>query len=692
MDRETLAELRAVFADEARDHLESIRRHRTLVLRPDITTEERSAAAFEIFRAAHSLKGAARAIGEQEITQACHELEERLAPVRGGDTLPAAEIAAHVDVFLERLDAREPPAESTPRPAPSEEPSAPRELVSEGATMRVDVAQVRQLLAASDEMVTFVSGAALEDDDAGRDTDVMMMGELREFQRQLPRSESSSGLRERFDALYTACSGAARSLSLYRMRTRNLVAGVSRRARDVAAEVENLRLVPATSLCASIEHTVVELARSRGKSVRFATHGEDARLDRDVLERVREPLSHIARNAVDHGIESIERRTARGKPAEGTIRLSIAVEGPEVHFTLSDDGAGFDVERLRTSAEATGKAPVEGRGDEIELAFLPGVTTRQSADATSGRGMGLDIVRQRIRSLHGRVNVESRVGRGTSIRVTVPIQLDALMALQIEHHGAELLLPLGAVDKIVRPSARSLQVIDGKHWLEVDGRLLPLTNLSATLGIAPGQGEAQHVVVLRNGSRAGGLWVSRALDVRRVLARPLPRRARGLEAVTSAAISTAGEAIPVLDVGTLLERLEPEPRPEPDETTRTEAPRILVVDDSITTRQLIRALLEDAGYHVHLAEDGEAAWQRLRGDSSFDLVVSDIEMPHLDGLGLLERIRATPRLRDKPFILVTALADDERRRRAIELGADGYIVKSGFDQSSLLEAVQEVLG
>ena len=458
------------------------------------------------------------------------------------------------------------------------------------------------------------------------------------------------------------------------------------------------RMIPVMSLAPRLRRAVRDLARETGKEVRFETRGDDAEIDRGVLERLADPLLHLVRNAVDHGVESADERRQKGKPAEGTIRLHAMQLGSEVVIAVSDDGRGIDVARVRETAGRTDRSAIE-MDDEaaLYLIFRSGLTTTTKVTGVSGRGVGLDAVRASLNAVRGRIEVRSDPGMGTEFRIAVPITMATLRCLVIKAGGQAFAIPLHSV-RAVLPSQPSATV-GGRAMTMLDGRPVPISSLSAVLGT--GNGAVGPAVVLAGLTRSHAFTVDELIDQRDVVVKGLGELLPRMPAVAGAGVQPDGSILLVLEAAGLIERarrMDNGDRSQEaagggghEEPVPHRAASILVVDDALTVRELQRSIFENAGYRVRVAVNGEEALAEISHERP-DLVLTDVQMPRMDGFELTEAIRKQPSLASLPVIILTSRGSDEDRRRGLECGADGYIVKSGFDQSALLSAVERLLG
>lgn len=460
------------------------------------------------------------------------------------------------------------------------------------------------------------------------------------------------------------------------------------------------RMVPVMLLAPRLRRAVRDLARDTGKQVRFETRGEDAEIDRGVLDRLYEPLLHLVRNAVDHGIETPEERRRRGKSVEGTVRLHAMQLGSEVIIAVSDDGRGIDVKRVRETAGRSDRTALEMDDESaLYLIFRSGLSTATRVTGVSGRGVGLDAVRASLNAVRGRVEVRSEGGSGTEFRIAVPITMATLRCLVVTAGGQSYAIPLHSVRAVLGPQPAA--AVGGKAITMFDGRPVPIASLASVLGT--GNGSSGPAVVVSGLTRSHALTVDQLIDQRDVVMKGLGELVPHLPAVAGAGVEPDGSILLVLEAAGLIERArraEAGARAvlaEPGDAAVGEPPRqqaaasIMVVDDALTVRELQRSIFEHAGYRVQVAANGEEALTRMAEERP-DLVLTDIEMPVMDGFELTERIRAHPSLSTVPVIILTSRGSDESRRRGLDAGADGYIIKSGFDQNALLSAVERLLG
>jgi two-component system chemotaxis sensor kinase CheA len=510
-------------------------------------------------------------------------------------------------------------------------------------------------------------------------------------------AETTAGLTARAARLALAAEERLRRLERELLALRGQLADEGRAmaqgTRRLAAEIRELRLVPWGEATAGLDRVARDVAQALRKEVEVVVEGAGLEVDQSVVAALRDPLAHLVRNAVDHGLEAPAARAAAGKPPRGLIKLTAQVAGPRVLVQVSDDGGGLDAEALRSAAERRGIPVPEDRARLLELVFLPGFSTRERADEVSGRGVGLDAVASTVRALRGHLRVESEPGRGTAFTLSLPATLHGMRALVARDGGQPFALAATEVERVARVTPDRLRTSDGRPVLVLDAPV-PAAPLSHVLGLAAGPWDPaarRLAVVLSMGGRRGALLVEDVLAERELALEPLGEGLASQPFVAGAALLAAGDLALVLRSDELLDALRAAPAAAPQRAApAARKRRIVLADDAATTRALARSLLEAAGYEVAVAPDGEAALALLSQNGA-DLVLSDVEMPRMDGIELTRAVRATPRLAKTPVVLLTGLASEEDRRRGLEAGADAYLVKSSFDQRVLLDTVAELL-
>ena len=470
---------------------------------------------------------------------------------------------------------------------------------------------------------------------------------------------------------------------------------LSRSVNVLQDRVMRTRMVPVGTITDQLHRAVRDIARAQGKDIRWQVEGSDTEMDRGVLNQLSDSLLHLVRNAVDHGIESPDER-AGSKAAQGTIRLHARQLGSEVIIAVSDDGRGINTQLVRERATRLGIDTADLSGDEtLQLIFRSGLSTTAFITDVSGRGVGLDVVKTNIEAARGRIEIHSELGSGTEFRIVVPITLAVLRCLVVEAGGHRFALPFHRVVLSQAHDPSRVTEADGRAMVWVDDQPVTVSTLVHTLGISDNGPSVGPIVVLTDTARRHAFQVDRLVGQRDVVLKGLSRLLPHLPAVAGASIEPDGSIFVVLDPPGLIGRarqlkraIVPPPRPDSRHGPRR---RILVVDDALTVRELQRSILQRAGFDVRVAIDGLQALSKL-ADEPVDLVLTDIEMPNMDGFALTTAIRAHSTLSNIPVLILSSRSSEADRQRGLDVGADGYIIKSGFDESDLLAAVNRLLG
>jgi two-component system chemotaxis sensor kinase CheA len=466
-------------------------------------------------------------------------------------------------------------------------------------------------------------------------------------------------------------------------------------------DAKRLLMLPFSTLLAVLPKLVRDLARDQGKQVRLEIRGGEVEIDKRILEELKDPLIHLVRNSIDHGMEKPAERSARGKPPEGSLTVTISqVDGNKVQLILADDGGGIDAARVREVAVRQGLLSAERAGqlderESLALIFLSGVSTSRMLTEVSGRGLGMAIVREKVERLGGQISIQTQVGRGTSFRLLLPLTMATFRGLVVRAGDQSFIIPTAQVERVVRVRADAVRHAAGQPLIELDGAALSLVWLEQVLQLPAKPSRAPlnvvTAVVLGSGDQRIAYAVTEVLQEQEVLIKSLGPPLVRVRNVAGAAVLGSGKPVLILNPADLLASALQSPLATVPvaavETPEGREKRVLVAEDSITARMLLKNILESAGYHVTAVVDGADAWTALKTEP-FDLLVSDIQMPRLNGFDLTSRIRGERKLADLPVVLVTALASREDRERGIDVGANAYIVKSSFDQGNLLEVVR----
>ena len=466
------------------------------------------------------------------------------------------------------------------------------------------------------------------------------------------------------------------------------------------------RMRPFADGLAGQARMVRDLGRSLGKQVRLEIEGEKTQVDRDVLEKLEAPLTHLLRNAVDHGIETPEQRVLAGKPAEGLIRLRASHQAGLLVLELSDDGNGVDLEKVRRSIIERHLSPAEtaaqlSEEELLTFLFLPGFSLRDKVTEVSGRGVGLDAVQHMVRQLHGAVVLEQTAGEGSHFHLEVPLTLSVVRSLVVEVGDEAYAFPLAHIERMCDLEPADIVQVEGRQHFWYEGRHVGLVAASQLLQRPASQGgqETLKVVVIREREAIYGVAVERFIGERTLVVLPLDERLGKVQDISAGALLDDGSVVLIVDVEDMLRsvdkllntgRLERIAR-QGNQVVEAARKRILVVDDSLTVRELQRKLLLNRGYDVAVAVDGMDGWNALRSED-FDLLITDIDMPRMDGIELVSLLRRDNRLQSLPVMVVSYKDREEDRRRGLDAGADYYLAKASFHDDALLDAVVELIG
>ncbi|MEI9405738.1 hybrid sensor histidine kinase/response regulator [Mesorhizobium argentiipisi] len=704
-------------------------------------------------RAAHSLKGAARIIDLMPAVKVANAMEDCLvaaqrghlrvrrehidALLQGTDLLkliasaPSSEsVTSEVETFLAKLEGL-----SLPEPANVSRNSAadfadhaPEELAAtRSASHLVGTEPQASASIGSDRMVR-VTADSLNRLLGLAGESLMEARRLRPFADGLLRLKRlQSDLAGAFDDLHAmlppvskdevvaeALAEAQRKLRLsqaFLAERLEELDSVDRKATDLANRLydETLasRMRPFEDSVRHYARMVRDLGRTLGKRVRLEIVGGSTGIDRDILEQLDAPLGHLLRNAVDHGLETPEERLALGKTEEGLIRLEARHYAGLLQIAVVDDGRGIELARLRETIVARQLATRESAEtlSETELLaflFLPGFSMKQGVTDVSGRGVGLDAVQAMTKEVRGITSVSSEFGHGTRFQLQLPLTLSVLRTLLVDVDGEPYAFPLAGISKTMKLQRAQINLLQGRPHFRLNDRQVGLVTARELLnrGEPASEPDDLSVVVVDAGqSEAYGLIVDRFLGERELVIRPLDPRFAKIKDISAAALMEDGSPVLIFDVDDLLRSVEKLVSSGGLRTLRRAAggpetgrrKRVLVIDDSLTVRELQRKMLGNHGYEVEVAIDGMDGWNAIRS-GPFDLVVTDIDMPRMDGIELVNLIRNDAHLKNTPIMIVSYKDREEDRSRGLDAGADYYLTKGSFQDEALIHAVVDMIG
>jgi chemosensory pili system protein ChpA (sensor histidine kinase/response regulator) len=766
------------FLPEATEHLETIMAALVAVEQPGPDADDVA----RLFRAVHTLKGAAYVVGCTPVGDVAHRMEDLLVAVRerripltreavasllaGADAVKAmlgggsdgARLSALRDVALAALDARlqaaaPPPPPPVPEPAPPVRPmpvlppptltlaaergtSAPR-TPGGRQTIRVGLERLDTLMDLIGEVVVARSRLDRRVTDLDRIAGALlgsrdrMLRAVAEFERrhlearlagtppaaaaappaahaglsvaelfaelEFDRDDDVSLLARSVGEIASDVAEAHSELTSLARALRDELSQVQRLAGVLRGEIGRARLIPLGTLFTRFVRQGQEVARAAGKMVRIETSGEGVELDAGTMEQVVDPLLQLVQNAVTHGIEDADERRARGKPATGCVTLDACPQGGFVLVEVADDGRGIDTEALRRRAVTQGlldaaAAAALSEDEALELVFVPGLSTASTVTIASGRGVGMDVVRTNVRRLGGEVQVRTVAGAGARFTLKLPLTVLVSEALGVRAGGEALAVPLGALRQVTTIEAHEIRAVDGGEAIAAEGELVPLFTLAHALGLPAGpRARRIPVLVLRAGPAPFAVAVEEVLHREDIVIKTLGHFLDGIGPFSGATVSAEGRVTLLLDPVKLLEAARaPRPVRVPRPPSVTPEPRrVLLVDDSLSVRKFVGQMLERAGLAVTTANDGADALARLT-DAPFRVLVTDLEMPRVNGYELVEAIRRRPGLRDLPVIVLTTRAGDKHASLARRLGVQHYVTKP-VDEHAFVRLVESLL-
>ena len=648
---------------------------------------------------------------DQQAPELLHRLAGLVTPTSGETVEEAAEEEASMPASAEPavqapLNAVAPEPKPQPGPKEAEMRAATQPVETPLAatdTVRVSTGKLESLMLQAEEFISvkLAAGqrsAALRNVSAGLD----------EWKREWYQARISGDAEKMTEFLEwnsTFMEGLAADIRMLAKSTDDERRSIAPMVDELLDGMKRVLMLPVSSLLSSFPKMVRDLARSKGKLVDFSITGADIEIDKRIIENLKDPLTHILRNGVDHGIEAPEDRQAVGKPVRGQIVIAVSqLENNKIQICITDDGAGIDVQRLREVAVREGlrtQGQVDATDDTeaLRLAFASGLSTSRTVSQVSGRGLGLAIVEEKVENLGGSVAVETEKGKGTNFRIIVPATLATARGILAQVSDWPFVMPVVSVDRVVRVRKGSVRLVENRETIQLEGRTVPLVYMQEVLDLPlkPQRNASDYIqaVVAGTGDDRVAFAVDRIIGEQEVLVKTLGPQLVRVRNISGGTIIGSGKVVPIINTADLLQSAS--------QTTawgnRTDAPgsngngsrkAVLVVEDSITSRMLLKNVLEAAGYYVKPTVDGLDALSALH-DEEFDLVISDIEMPRMDGFELTSKIRSDNRLSRIPVMLVTALESQEQKERGIDVGANAYLTKSSFTQGTLLEAARGLL-
>lgn len=741
---EFLKKLREAFNIEAAEHLAVIAS--SILALEGMTPPYPKDLVETAYRAAHSLKGASRAVDLRDIETICHAIEGIFSKISKGELAPDKSLlelllaandsmeeilkgnkilaASQISALAKRIDEAAIPkpkiavmklseiaAQTASPPAPPPTPQEQRPLAAEfkpetdhpHSVQKSSFANTLRIPAEKLELV------------------------LRDAENIISAKLALRQIMEYLSSLSSECEELLSSKEIETTKLRQKVSETSKTLKKISkyAATEEYRvsttidkliddartmlMLPCSLLLEGFPRMVHDLAQSMGKKIEIAIEGKNIELEKHILEKLKDPLTHLVRNAIDHGIESPQERKATGKPETALIKIKIAnLDSKHIEISVSDDGGGLNYDKIKATALAKNLITKEEAAtmDEEHLGLLifeSGFSTSPIVTDLSGRGLGMSIVQQAVDELDGYIKIESKRGEGTTFRLVVPFSRATFRATLIKTAGRKFAIPTSSIVKTLRVAATSIFHAGGREMMYFDSRPLGILRVDKILNLPPSDKEESSelvsIIITQSGESQAALLVDEILHEQELLLKPLGQLLKNITLVSGASIAGDGEIIPVLNAKELMKSVsvrELEASFAKSASAKTKEKKskkkksVLVVEDSITSRMLLKTILESEGYAVTVAVDGQDGYTALKSNP-VDCVITDIEMPRMNGFELTAKIRADKKLGDLPVILVTSLESREDKERGVEVGANAYIQKSNFSQTTLLDTIKRFI-
>ena len=694
------ARLRALFLDELDDHVERL--GRGIEALATAGAEQKAQVVQDLFRSAHSLKGAAQATETTDVALVCHKLEDLLAELRDGGLVVNPDLLATLGAMTDELAQ----ASRTLRAGSAAVPDAPaaRTSTSGADARRVTAQTLDDLLARAQQLVVAAHrstrlaedvaalSARFTDDEQASVRDEQVLVDALGTVAAEPRTRAA------LDRVHARSRDAAVQLDRLSQLTASYEQALRSLSDDFADAAWRARAVPFTDATAGLTRVVRDLCLAAGKQSVLRVDAADVVVDRALVGMLDDVLRHLVRNAVDHGIELPAERAAAGKPPVGTISVTAGLRSGGIEIAVTDDGRGVDAKAVREAAHRLDASldfrELTGERSLVEVLFRPGLSTATGVGTVSGRGVGLDAVRDAIEATGGTVTLHQAAGSGVRVIVNVPLNRSTLRTLLVRVCGELLALPSSAIRGLVALPDEAARVGSGPV-IEVDGDIVPVVRMIDALDWAEpavDRSKRRVALVVTVPEGAVAIEVDELVAEREIVMQAAGPRLTGVSTLLGTAALADGSVVLVLNPATCARRALARPHSPGSASPATPVRRtqILLAEDTMTTRELERVILESAGYAVVTAVDGMHAWELLQ-TQPVDVVVSDVTMPRMDGIALCTAIRESKRWAALPVVLVTSLASEDDRRRGLEAGADAYLAKAGLGRAELLATLERLL-
>ncbi len=758
-EEEFLQRLQSMFRVEAEEHIRGLTSG--LMELEKSTDPEQTAALIEtIFREAHSLKGAARSVNMKDVESVCRVLENIFGKLKSDRTYVLT--AEQFDSLHGAIDSVSTMVSSVGTNTPKDNKKIMKQLQ--------DIAEVKQPVKATEKKPMAVKKPSEKTENALSRSDVVpaaaelsieekpiqietvriptakldplflqaeqliqsrmtaeqrtkelktILDAIESWKKELRKwdvyrsTEGKRQLQELHEFVNEKCNELASRITVVGHAFENDQRSLGHMIDDHVESMKSVLMLPVSTITEGFPKFVRDLARNQGKEVELIVRGKEIEVDKRILEELKDPLIHLIRNCIDHGIKKTGERERFGKPPQGKLTLNFSTtESRHVEIIISDDGEGIELDKVCAAAIKAGllaKEKVEALSTQEILLFIfqSGITTSPMITDISGRGLGLAIVREKVEKLGGSVTVESRPKSGTTFRLLVPLTLATFKGVIVKTDEHLFAVPTMNIERAMRVHREEIKTVENKETIMIDGKILTAVNLGVVLGLKHGNSAGSmkknnsaananviQLLFLAHADVKIAFIVDEILEEHQILIKELGKQLSRVRNISGATVLGSGKVVPILNVSDLMKSaMRTAVSVQESKEKNIESPRefkILVIDDSITSRTLIKNIVETAGYQVETAVDGVDAYTKaLVGE--FDLIVSDVDMPRMNGFELTAKIRKDKKLSEIPVVLVTALESRDDREHGIDAGANAYIVKSSFDQSNLLEVIKKLL-
>ncbi len=714
------------FAEEAGDHISKIN---TSLLEYEKDTENFDLLN-QVFRSAHTIKGSARILQLSYISDVAHKLEDVLDTLRNKKILPSKEmfsllfravdtmsemvektVAGQADIkdehgictelerALEGKLIETPEKKETTRPQSPSIENKPSKKISE---IQVPEEQIKVQAQKLDDSIK-VMGEILSNHARMKQglSDLEEILKISKKHMDVSKNSEKASPKNRSTSPTSSAEIAKLLHSKIKKHSSNMrdvlnIHGLL--TEGLREKVLQLRMMPLSSAVETFPRLVRDLSLSSGKEIDFILEGVDTEMDKRVIEKIGDPLLHMIRNSVDHGIEKPEDREKKGKPRKGTIKVSAGYEGGNVHIEISDDGGGIPIESIKEKAIQRNLRHEEelsnmSDAEIANLIFEPGFSTSDIITDVSGRGVGMDVVKGNIvEQLKGSIQTETTLDEGTCFTVRVPLTLTVMRILLFSVSQTLFGFPISSIREIIRVQKNEIIEIVNKKAIRLRDQIIPITDLKTIIKLPESEDREDAVILLlAMGNEVIGVMIDSLISEEDMEVKPLPSHMRNSDLASGATITGKGDVVILLHALKIMEKSKmTQGSKKASRAVKKEKQRILVVEDSVSTREIEKSILESYGYQVDIASDGIEGLEKTQ-KVKYDLVLSDIEMPRLDGFALVEKLRSTEDYKHIPIIIVSSRDREEDKRRGIEVGADAYIIKGNFDQSNLIATVQNLI-